>query len=275
MYFVTLATLLLIYAILALSLNLITGLAGQVTLGHAAFFGIGAYTLAYLVAHGVDYWLALPAAGLAAGCTGLLLGAVSLRLREDYLAIATIGINFVVVALFLYLPFFGGAFGISGIAGPFGSLGTCVTVIVAFVLTVVLHEAVRASDLGLALIALRESEEAAAALGVNVQRFKITVFTLGTAIAGVAGGLYAAYVGVIHPGDFGFTLSVILLAMVSIGGMGTLMGPILGAVVLGGFAQAFAFIHNYQLVLFGLLLALIMRYRPQGVLGRTGPGQRA
>ncbi|MGC8493000.1 MAG: branched-chain amino acid ABC transporter permease [Syntrophobacteraceae bacterium] len=268
MYYLTLATLLLIYATLALSLNLITGLAGQVTLGHAAFFGIGAYVLAFLLAHGMNFWIALPSAGLAAGITGLALGAVSLRLREDFLAIATIGINFVVVALFLYLPFFGGAFGMSGIAGPFREAGILITTAALFGLVVWLHEAVRASDLGLALIALRESEEAAEALGVNVKRFKVTVFSLGTAVAGLAGGLYATYVGVIHPHDFGFPLSVTLLAMVAIGGMGTLWGPILGAIVLGGFAQAFAFIHNYELVLFGLLLALVMRYRPQGLLGR-------
>ena len=268
MYYLTLATLLLIYATLALSLNLITGLAGQVSLGHAAFFGIGAYVQAFLIAHGVNFWIAMVAAGGAAGVIGIGLGAISLRLREDFLAIATIGINFVVVALFLYLPFFGGAFGMSNIQGPFGDAGTLLTAVVLFALSVGLHEVVRASDLGLALIALRESEDAAEALGVNVKRFKVTAFTLGTAMAGMAGGLYAAYVGVIHPHDFGFPLSVTLLAMVAVGGMGTLWGPILGAIVLGGFAQAFAFIHNYQLVLFGLLLALVMRYRPRGLLGR-------
>lgn len=267
MYFVTLASLLLIYASLALSLNMVTGLAGQVTLGHAAFFGIGAYALAVATAHGVNFWLALALAGAIAGAVGLVLGVISLRLRDDYLAIATIGINFVLVAVFLYLPGLGGAFGISDITSPFGSVGTLVMVAVVFVLTMVLHEVVRASNLGLALMALRESEDAAAALGVDVARFKVTAFTLGTVVAGVAGGLYSVYVGVIHPHDFGFTLSVILLAMVSVGGMGTLWGPILGAVVLGGFAQAFAPIHNYQLVLFGLLLALVMRYRPEGVVG--------
>lgn len=267
MYYLTLATLLLIYATLALSLNLITGLAGQVTLGHAAFFGIGAYALAYLIAHGCNFWLALALAAVAAGLIGLCLGVVSLRLREDFLAIATIAINFVVVALFLYLPFFGGAFGMSGIAAPFGPAGMFASTLVLFAAMALLHEQVRVSDLGLALIALRESEDAAAALGVDVRRFKVTAFSLGTAAAGLAGGLYAAYVGVIHPHDFGFPLSVTLLAMVAIGGMGTLWGPVAGALVLGGFAQAFAFIHNYQLVLFGLLLALVMRYRPQGLLG--------
>ncbi|NIR29537.1 MAG: branched-chain amino acid ABC transporter permease [Gammaproteobacteria bacterium] len=269
MYFVTLTTLILLYGILALSLNLITGLAGQVSLGHAAFFGIGAYTLAYLMTLGVDFWAALAAAGAAAGLAGLLLGAVSLRLREDYLAIATIALNFVVVALLLYLPYFGGAFGISNIASPFGSVGTGIMVLVAFVIVIVVHERIRWSDLGLALMAVKESEDAAQALGVDVRRFKMTAFAIGTAIAGVAGGLYAVYIGVIHPEDFGFPLSVTLLAMVAIGGMGTLWGPLLGALVLGGFSQAFAFVQNYQLVLFGLLLALVMRYRPQGVVGRA------
>lgn len=269
MYFVTLATLLLIYAILALSLNLITGLAGQVTLGHAAFFGVGAYTLGFLTMHGVSFWLALLAAGGVTGVLGLLLGLISLRLRDDYLAIATIGLNFVVVALLLYLPWFGGAFGISDITTPFGVVGTSVLVLIVFLLVVAFHEKLRRADLGLALLALRESESAAEALGVDVRRFKITAFVLGTFIAGIAGGLYAGYIGVIHPKDFGFTLSVTILAMVSIGGMGTLWGPILGALVLGGFAQAFSFVHNYQLFLFGLLLALVMRYRPQGVFGRS------
>jgi len=267
-YALTLVTLLLIYASLALSLNLITGLAGQVTLGHAAFFGIGAYTLAFLLAHGVSFWPALVVGGVAAGAIGLLLGVISLRLRDDFLAIATIAINFVVVALFLYLPFFGGAFGMSGVEAPFGDTGMFILALALFALVAGLHEIVRASDLGLALIALRESEDAAGALGVDVKRFKVTAFALGTAIAGVAGGAYAVYVGVIHPHDFGFPLSVTLLAMVAIGGMGTFWGPIAGAVVLGGFAQAFSFIHNYQLVLYGLMLALVMRYRPQGLLGR-------
>lgn len=269
MYYVTLLNLILLYGILALSLNVITGIAGQVSLGHAAFFGVGAYAQGYLTTHGVGFWTALPAAGAAAGVAGLLLGAISLRLREDYLAIATIAMNFVVVALFLYLPYFGGAFGISDVPSPYGPLGTALMALAAFLVVVGVHECIRWSDLGLALQAIKESEEAAEALGVPVRRFKVTAFVIGTALAGMAGALYAAYIGVLHPHDFGFPLSVMLLAMVAIGGMGTLWGPILGACVLGGFAQAFAFIANYHLVLFGLLLALVMRYRPQGVLGRA------
>ena len=269
MYLVTVGTLLGLYGILALSLNLVTGVAGQVTLGHAAFFGAGAYTTAVLAAGGVPVWLAYLGGAAAAGAVGLLLGAVSLRLREDYLAIATIGMNFVAVAVFLYFPVFGGAYGISGIARPFGPGGFGVLVLGVLAATVLIHERIRRSDLGLALLALRESEEAAEALAVDVRRFKVTAFALGCALAGLAGGLYASYIGVIHPEDFGFPLSVTLLAMVSVGGMGTLWGPIAGALILGSFAQAFTFVQNYQLFLYGMLLAVVMRYRPQGLLGRA------
>lgn len=270
MYAVTVFTQLCIYAILTLSLNLITGLAGQVSLGHAAFFGIGAYVVGVLTTHGIPFAPAWLVGGVLAAGFGLLLGSISLRLREDFLAIATIAFNFVVVAAFLYLPYFGGAYGISGIPKPLGNAGFPLLVLATTLGVVWFHERVRASDLGLAWMSLRESEVAAEAVGVDVRRFKVTAFVLGTGLAGLAGGLYAAYIGVIRPEDFGFPLSVTLLAMVAVGGMGTLWGPLAGAFVLGGFAQAFAFVHNYQLVLYGLLLALVMRYRPQGLLGKLG-----
>lgn len=267
MYLITVLMQLCIYAVLTLSLNLITGLAGQVSLGHAAFFGIGAYTVAVLTTHGVPFLPAWLAGAVAATGWGLLLGSISLRLREDFLAIATIAFNFVVVAAFLYLPYFGGAYGISGIPRPLGNTGFPLLVLLTTIGVVWFHERVRSSDLGLAWMSLRESEVAAEAIGVDVRRFKVTAFALGTGLAGMAGGLYAAYIGVIRPEDFGFPLSVSLLAMTAVGGMGNLWGPLAGAFLLGGFAQAFAFVHNYQLVLYGLLLALVMRYRPQGLLG--------
>lgn len=268
MYAVTVLIQLCLYAILTLSLNLVTGLAGQVSLGHAAFFGIGAYTVGVLTTHGVPFGVAWPLAGVLAAAWGLLLGSISLRLREDFLAIATIAFNFVVVAALLYLPYFGGAYGISGIPKPLGPTGFPLLVLGTTAAVVWFHERLRTSDVGLAWMSLRESEAAAEAVGVDVRRFKVTAFVLGTALAGIAGGLYAAYIGVIRPEDFGFPLSVTLLAMLAVGGMGTLWGPLAGAFLLGGFAQAFAFVHNYQLVLYGLLLALVMRYRPAGLLGR-------
>lgn len=268
MYAVTVLTLLCIYAVLTLSLNLITGLAGQVSLGHAGFFGIGAYTVGVLMTRGVPFAIAWPAAGVLSAVCGLVLGAVSLRLREDFLAIATIAFNFVVVAALLYLPYFGGAYGITGIPRPFGRTGFPILVLATTLGVIWFHERLRSSDLGLAWMSLRESEAGAEAVGVDVRRFKVTAFVLGTGLAGLAGGLYAAYIGVIRPEDFGFPLSVTLLAMLAVGGMGTLWGPLTGAFVLGGFAQTFAFAHNYQLVLYGLLLALVMRYRPWGLLGR-------
>ncbi|MER3455997.1 MAG: branched-chain amino acid ABC transporter permease [candidate division GAL15 bacterium] len=268
MYAVTVLTQLCIYAILTLSLNLVTGLAGQVSLGHAAFFGLGAYTVGVLTTRGFPFLTAWLLAAVVAAGWGLLLGSISLRLREDFLAIASIAFNFVVVAALLYLPYFGGAYGISGIPKPMGSVAFSVLVLATTLGVAWCHERLRRSDLGLAWMSLRESEAAAEALGVDVRRFKVTAFVLGTGLAGVAGGLYAAYIGVIRPEDFGFPLSVTLLAMVAVGGMGTMWGPLAGAFLLGGFAQAFAFVHNYQLVLYGLLLAVVMRYRPQGLLGR-------
>lgn len=269
MYALTVLTQLCIYTILTLSLNLITGLAGQVSLGHAAFFGIGAYTVALLSTRGFPFLLAWPLGVLSSAACGVLLGAVSIRLREDFLAIATIAFNFVVVAVFLYFPYFGGAYGISGIPKPLGHVGFALLVVATTATVAWLHERLRRSDLGLAWMSLRESETAAEALGVDVRRFKVTAFVLGTGFAGLAGGLYAPYISVIRPEDFGFPLSVTLLAMVAVGGFGTLWGPIAGAFLLGGFAQAFAFVYNYQLILYGLLLALTMRYRPQGLLGRV------
>jgi len=269
MYVVTILELLLIYALLTLSLNLVVGLAGQVNLGHAAFFGIGAYAGGTLLKAGAPFTVALAAGAAASTALGLVLGAVSLRLRGDYLAIATIGFNFAVVAALLYTPYFGGAYGLSGIPRGLAPSTYLLALLATFGLAVFIHERVQNSESGYAFVALRDSEVAAEALGLNVNRFKLVAFALSTALAGVAGVFYAAYIGTLRPEDFGFPLSVTLMAMLVVGGMGGLWGPILGAFLLGGFAQAFAFVHNYQAVLYGLLLALVMRYRPQGILGRV------
>jgi len=268
-YFVTVLELLCIYVILTLSLNLVVGLAGQVNLGHAAFFGIGAYVSGILLKGGAPFGLTLLAGTLAATALGLVLGAVSLRLRGDYLAIATIGFNFAVVAALLYTPYFGGAYGLSGIPRPLDPSLFLVALLGALGLAVLVHEVVRRSESGYAFVALRDSEAAAEALGIDVPRFKLVAFALSTGLAGLAGAFYAPYIGTLRPEDFGFPLSVTLMAMLVVGGMGGLWGPILGALLLGGFAQAFAFVHDYQAVLYGLLLALSMRYRPQGLLGRA------
>src|SRR5690606_8411567 len=207
-----------IYIILALSLNIITGFAGQPNMGHAAFFGIGAYTHAILTTRfDVSFWLAALAAAVVAGAVGALLGLISLRVREDFLAITTIGSHFVVVSVFLYHPFFGQAFGIGGIPMPslFGRVldkgGLLVLVLLAVLLVVWISRRVEGSWFGLALESLREDEQAAEAVGVDTRRFKVMAFTLGTSLAGLAGALYASFMSFISPGDFAFSLSITIL----------------------------------------------------------------
>jgi branched-chain amino acid transport system permease protein len=274
MYVLTVATLVGIYAMLTLGLNTITGIAGQISLGHAAFFGVGAYTTAILtVTYGWSFWPALVAAAIAAGAFGALIGAIAIRVREDFLAITTMGVNFVVVAVFLYFPLFGGALGIGGIPGPrIGGAEASRQVFLALVvLGVVLALATNLwllrSWAGLALVAVREDEDAARACAIDVRRFKVLAFTIGTAIAGVAGAFYAAFMTFISAGDFGFVFSITVLCMLVFGGIGTNRGALAGAIVLGVLPEMFRFMADYRMLTYGAILVLLMRFQPAGMLG--------
>jgi branched-chain amino acid transport system permease protein len=274
MYAVTVATLVGIYAILTLGLNTITGLAGQISLGHAAFLGVGAYTSAILtVRYGWDVWAGLAAATGVTALFGALVGALAIRVREDFLAITTMGVNFVVVAVFLYFPFFGGALGIGGMPAPtlmgwtLGKPAYLALVGVGVALALAINLWLLRSWAGLALLALREEEDGARAAGVDVRRFKILAFTIGTGLAGLAGGLYAHFMTFISPGDFGFPFSITILCMLVFGGIGTNRGALLGAVVLGVAPEVFRFLADYRMLTYGTLLLLLMRFQPQGLLG--------
>jgi branched-chain amino acid transport system permease protein len=273
-YLLTVATLVGIYAILTLGLNTITGLAGQISLGHAAFFGVGAYTTAILtVTYGWPFWPALAAAVVAAAAFGALIGAVAIRVREDFLAITTMGVNFVVVSVFLYFPLFGGALGIGGIPGPrlaggeVGKAGFLALVLLGVALALAVNLWLLRSWAGLALLAVREDEEAARASAVDVRKFKIVAFTLGTGLAGLAGGFYAAFLTFISSNDFGFPFSITILCMLVFGGIGTNRGAIVGAVVLGAAPEVFRFLADYRMLTYGGLLLLLMRFQPAGLLG--------
>jgi branched-chain amino acid transport system permease protein len=273
-YLYTVATLVGIYCVLTLGLNTITGIAGQISLGHAAFLGIGAYTAAILtVNHGWGFWQALPAACLAAGLAGALVGAVAIRVREDFLAIATMGINFVVVGVFLYFPFFGGSFGIGGIPPPtwwgraLDKPGFLVLTVAGVAVALLANLWLMRSWAGLALLATREDEDAARAAGVDVRRFKILAFSIGTALAGLAGSLYAHYLTFISPGDFGFPFSITILCMLVLGGIGTNRGAILGAVILGVLPELFRPLADYRMLTYGALLMALVRWAPHGLAG--------
>lgn len=275
-YEITIAIQIAIYAITACGLNVIVGYAGQISLGHAAFFGIGAYSAALLaVKLGLSFWVGLPLVILISALTGLLLGIPSLRVRNDFLAITTIGVNFIVQAVFLYTPFFGGALGISNIPRVFffgiRLKGATFLVLCLCFLALVLLVCrwFTRTWAGLACFALREEEAAAASLGISPRRFKLLAFMIGTGMAGLGGALYAHFMQFIGAGDFSFPVSVFLLSVVVLGGMGTLWGPVLGALILGILPELFRPLVNYRMLFYTVLLLLMIRFQPAGLLGES------
>lgn len=274
MYAIVVATNIGIFVLLALSLNIIAGYAGQSSIGHAAFFGIGAYTSAVLTSTlGVNFWLSLPIAFVITGLIGALLGLASMRVREDFLAITTIGINFVVVAIFQYAPVFGASLGMS-VSRPsiFGmkmdNLMFLILVGLLIIAMIFFMRVIERSWFGLALASIRNDEAAASSLGVNILKFKVLAFAVGTAVAGLAGGVYAHYMTFIYSSDFAFLVSISILSMVVIGGIGTIRGPIVGAIILGLAPELFRFISDYRMIVYGGLLVVMMLFQPQGIVGK-------
>jgi branched-chain amino acid transport system permease protein len=273
-YLITIGTLIVIYAITVYGLNVIVGYAGQISLGHAAFFGIGAYSAALLSTKaGLSFWQALPIVIVLSGLIGMLLGLPSLRLKEDFLAITTIGINFIVEALFLYIPFFGGALGIGGIprVALFGiklkGLAFFLLCLSFLAIVMVICWWFTRSWSGVACFALREDESAAASMGISPVRFKLLAFVIGTMMAGLGGALYAHYMRFISATDFSFPMSITFLSMIVLGGMGTLWGPLLGAVLLGILPELFRPLVDYRILFYTTLLLVMIRFQPGGLLG--------
>lgn len=264
-YETSLLTLIAINVMLALSLNLISGLCGQVSLGHAAFFGVGAYATALLAKAGFGLALTLPVALIVAGAAGLVVGLCSLRVRDDFLAIATMAAGFLFLGVVRTSEALGGELGISQI--PDAGLGAAFPYVVVgcAVLTGLLCGVVKRSWLGYAFDAVGADEIAARSIGIDTPRFKLAAFVLGTGLAGVAGCLYAYYLGAVGAEAFGFPVSVMILAMVVIGGMGSLWGSVLAAALLTLAPEWFRFVNDYKLLFFGLLLFVMMRFVPGGL----------
>ncbi len=276
-----------INTILAVGLNLLMGYAGQVSLGHAAFYGIGAYTSAILTTRtGISPWIAI-AVGVAITCVvAYLLGAQALRLHGPYLAMATLGFGVIVsIVLLQWEPMTGGTSGIYGIPSlQIGKLtfGNDVSVfyLVWGLATIVLALSANIvhSRIGRAFRAVHGSEVAASSLGVDTSRYKVQVFVLSAALASVAGSLYAHYVTFISPEPFGFKFSVELMVMVVVGGMASVWGAIFGAAaitILGELLRELgnvsigsmgATLADLDVVFFGLILMVIMIYMPEGLV---------
>ncbi len=265
-----------IFAICTLSLNLLTGCTGLFSVGHIAFYGIGSYTAAVLsVKCGVPFLIAVPCAGIMALIFGLVLGMPALRLKGLYLAISTLAFGEIAYRVFLnWESVTNGTRGILGIQAPvffginFRSYNTYYYIVLIFlVMTVVLTRNLIYSRTGRALLAIRESEIAAQALGVNTVGYKIIAFAASSFFAGIAGALYAYEVHMIAPESFVSTESITVLAMMVVGGIGSISGSIAGAFVLTMIPEVLRSTGDIRLVLYGAAIVAIVIFAPRGLGG--------
>ena len=274
----------LLYVMLALGLNIVVGLAGQLVLGYVAFYAVGAYTYALLNLHfGLGFWVCLPLGGVMAVIFGLGLGFPVLRLRGDYLAIVTLGFGEIVrLTLQNWSSITGGPRGISNIPRPglFGmemnidatSTYIYYLVVGAVLLTILLISRLKNSRMGLALQALREDEIASEAMGINITRIKLAAFALGSCWAGFAGVIFAAKTTFINPASFTFMESAMILSMVVLGGMGSITGVAIAAMLLILVPEYLRAFSEYRMLIFGAVMVLMMIFRPQGLI--TGEKRR-
>ena len=250
--------------ILAVSLNLITGITGQFSLGHAAFMAVGAYTSAILTSNfGMPFIVGIIGAALIATVAGVLIGIPTLRLKGDYLAIATLGFGEIIKTLLLNNEYVGGASGFNYI--PLYTNWTWLFLMV--VLTIVVISNFIKSKSGRACIAIREDEIAAEAMGINTTFYKVLAFAIGALFAGIAGALYGGYLSFITPESFGFMKSIDILVIVVFGGMGSITGSIVGAIAISFISIVLQGIPELRMVIYSVILFIIMVYRPQGIMG--------
>jgi branched chain amino acid ABC superfamily ATP binding cassette transporter, membrane protein len=250
--------------ILAASLNLINGYTGQFSLGHAGFMAVGAYVgVVFTTNFQMAFPVAILAGGVTAGLLGALIGLPTLRLRGDYLAIATLGLGEIVRIVIINVPYVGGAAGFKGI--PHHTDFTwvfCLMLVTLFIIKNFVN-----SRHGRACLAIRENEIAAESMGVNTTRYKVLAFSIGAFFAGVAGVLFGHNMYILSPASFTFMQSFNILIMVVMGGLGSMTGSIAGALVVTFLSAALASFPNARMIIYALALILLMFYRPQGLFG--------
>lgn len=275
-YWLHLANLAGIYAILTLSLNLLTGCTGQFSVGHAGFYGIGAYTSAVLtVKLGLPVWAGFVCAGLMAAFFGVLIGIPTLRLKGLFLGVATMGFGEIMYQIFVnWESVTNGTKGITGVPAP--SIGPIVIdsyakyyylILFFVVITTILILNLIDSRVGRAFLAIRENEVAAEAMGINSTRYKVLAFTVSAFFAGIAGALYAHEVRFISPESFMAAESSTILAMVVVGGIGHLPGSILGAIALTIIPEFLRSVGDIRLVIYGAAIVAIIIFAPEGFGG--------
>lgn len=252
--------------ILAVSLNLINGFTGQFSIGHAGFMAVGAYLAAIAtVKLALPFIVALIIGMIAAGMLGLLIGLPTLRLKGDYLAIATLGLGEIIRVAILNINYVGGASGFMGIARETNlTYAFMLALLTIFVVKNLINSAP-----GRACLAIRENEIAAETMGIDTTKYKVLAFTIGAAFAGLAGGLFSHYYYIAHPASFTFMKSFDILTMVVLGGLGSITGSVVGAIVLTFITAALSEYPEWRMIIYSLSLIAMMIYRPQGLLGTT------
>ena len=258
--------------ILAVSLNLVNGLTGQFSIGHAGFMAVGGYVTALLLINGpqddpyrIFFIAALAAGALAAGLAGYIVGKPSLRLRGDYLAIVTLGFGEIIRVIIENTRAFGGAIGLS----PIPHRADFTWMWAFAIITILISKRLRDSTHGRAFLSVREDEVAAEAMGVDTTGYKVRAFVISSALAGIAGGLSGAFEGNLAPQSFTFVRSFEVVAMVVLGGMGSITGSTIAAAVLTLLPEYLRFLANLRMVIYSIALIVLMLVRPRGLFGTT------
>jgi branched-chain amino acid transport system permease protein len=273
MYFMEVMTTVWFHVIVCLGLNIIVGFAGLLSLGYAAFFAVGAYTTGIMILRfGISFWLTLPVSVFMAIIAGLAIGGPTLKLRSDYLAIVTLGFGEIIRLAARNLEITGRATGLVGIDRPtlFGMALYKINhfyyaFLIVAILAVFISYRLQDSRLGRAWKCIREDEDAAEAMGINVVAVRLYAFVIGSVFGAIAGSFMAIKMTAISPESFLFTQSVMILLAVVLGGMGKIPGVMLGAFAVVVFPEVFRGIGQYRMLIFGALLLVLMIYRPQGL----------
>lgn len=259
----SLLTLTCINIVLATSLNLASGYLGQLTLGHAGFMAVGAYVSSLLGIHlGLPLFVCLVAGGLASGAVGVLIGMPTLRLKGDYLCIITLAFNEIIRVILLNLKITNGAKGLMGMPGVIEFDGAFLSVII----TIYVIYAIVKSRHGRAIISIKEDEIASELTGINVTYYKILAFAISAIFAGLAGGLYAHYMGMLVPKSFDYNKSVEILVMVVLGGLGNLKGSVIAAIVLTILPEMLREFSDYRMLLYAIVLIATMIFKETKIL---------
>ncbi len=275
MYILHILILLGVYQVLGLSLNIVTGVAGELDLGHAAFFGVGAYASSLVMQRLTgDFWTGFLAAIVLAFLFGLILGIPSLRIRGDYLAIVTLGFNEIMRYVMLnWQELTNGPLGINSIQPPgiFGlSLGSkqmmFYFISLLCLVTYVVTKRISTTRFGRSLVAIRDNEIAATSLGINTGYYKVMGFAIAAAFAGAAGSFFAHYMTFINPNNFTSNESILILCMVVIGGKGSFLGTITGVAILFLLPEVLRPVANYRMLIYGVMIILMMVYRSKGFI---------